>query len=100
MPVIARGAFAQVVPSFVFVTCMLLVVLFITPFRDIPFVAQHATGELTALRALLLGLAVANFVWTGYTLVPVFSLRWIVAMGVSVMILAVLAIDLRRIFPS
>lgn len=100
LPVVAREAFVPVVLPFVFVASITLVVLFATPFRDVPFIAQHAVTSLTALRSILLLIAFANLAIPGYTDIPALSGRWIISTGIAVMALAILAIDLRRTFPA
>lgn len=99
LPVTASGAFFQVVLPFIFVAALALVVLFVTPFRDVPFVGEHATAELAGLRWALLAAAFANFIWPGYTEIDAFEGRWIMATGIAVLSAAVVSIDLRRTFP-
>lgn len=100
LPVVAREAFAPVVLPFVFVASITLVVLFATPFRDVPFVAQHAIASLMVLRSVIILIAFANLALPGYSDIPVLSGRWIISTGLAVMALAILAIDLRRTFPA
>lgn len=99
MPVTASGAFLQVVLPFVFVAALALVVLFATPFRDVPFIGEHATAELAGLRWTLLAAAFLNFAWPGYTEIDAFEGRWLVATGIAVLSAAVVSIDVRRTFP-
>lgn len=99
LPVVAHEAFTLVVLPFVFAASLTLVVLFLTPFRDIPFIAQHATRGLTALRTLILLLAVVNILLEGYTVIEALSFRWIATTVIAVLALATMTIDLRRAFP-
>ncbi len=100
LPVVAREAFATVVLPFVFAACLTLLVLFMTPFRDVPFVAQHATHGLSMIRTVALLVAIANLFLTGYASVASLSLRWAATTLIAVIGLATLMIDLRRVFSS
>ncbi len=98
LPVAAREMFYQIVLPFIFSASLLLVVLFFMPFRDVPFVAQHATYGLNALRTVLVVLAALNLLLDGYTRIDPLTIRWFVSAFVAVTGLAVLTIDLRRTF--
>lgn len=100
LPVIAREAFTTVVLPFVFAACLTLVVLFLTPFRDVPFVAQHAMHGLSRMRTVVLLIAIANLFLVGYVSVAALSVRWMVTTLIAVIGLATLMIDLRRVFSS
>lgn len=100
MPVVTRDALPQLVLPFVFVIALALVVLFATPFRDVPFIAQHATAELASFRFLILLIAAANILFPGYATIELLTGRWLIATGCAVLGVAVLTIDLRRVFPS
>lgn len=100
LPVIARNAFSVVVLPFVFSASLALIVLFLTPLRDVPFVAQHATHGLSALRLGVAGYAIVNLLLPGYAGVDYLSLRWTITLVAAVLGVVVLSIDLRRVFSS
>lgn len=100
LPMVAREAFYQVVLPFVFTASVALVVLFAVPIRDVPFVAQHATHGLTIVRLAMITFAVGNLFIVGYPEADLLSLRWVLAALTAVLTLAVLTIDLRRMFSS
>lgn len=100
LPMVARDAFYQVVLPFVFTASVALVVLFAVPIRDVPFVAQHATHGLTIMRLAMITFAVGNLFIVGYPETDLLSLRWVLAALAAVLTLAVLTIDLRRMFSS
>lgn len=100
LPAAARDMFYQIILPFIFSASLLLVILFFIPFRDVPFVAQHATRGLNALRTILIVLAAVNFLLDGYTRIDPLTIRWFLSAFVAVTGLAVLTIDLRRTFSS
>ncbi|MBI4092889.1 MAG: hypothetical protein HY420_03110 [Candidatus Kerfeldbacteria bacterium] len=98
LPVVAREVFPFVIMPFVLAASVMLVVLFLTPFRDVVFFTSQSSHMLNTLRSLLLLVAITSTMLSGFRPVSPLSILWIIMTFVSVVVLAILTIDLRRVF--
>ncbi len=98
LPIIARDVFAVVVLPFVYAASLILVVLFLTPFHAMPFVASAGTHSLDTVRSLGLLIAGLVFILSLVTPIAPLSFRWYLMLLVALIALMTLTIDLRRSF--
>lgn len=100
LPVVAREAFPFIILPFVLTASIILVVLFLTPFRDIVFLAPTSSHMLNTLRILLLLIAIGGTLLSGWRSITPLSVWWIIMTLVAVIMLAILTFDLRKVFAT
>lgn len=98
LPVIAAGAFAQVVLPFMFFASIALVVLFALPFRDVPFLAHRANAPVGVLRTIVLLGALTNLFLPGYPIAATLGTRWLLVAFAAVIAFGISCLDLRQAF--
>lgn len=98
LPAIAQGSYADAVVPFAIAAAVIFVSMFLIPFKHTAYVSEHYARDISGLRYLVAGVALANLVIPGFRTVEFMSGRWVIMIVTAVLALVVVAIDTRRAF--